>query len=143
MMKDFKVSEISTCQNNQLKWRYALAGSCFSSSESMTFIHKKLHKNFIVALKTNRLVALNLDDKKQGHFVRVDALQWSEEPVQGWVKQVGTQSNPVFMSLFVATRLETLSIKRKITTFALKNRLYIKAIRQALNELQKMKEITA
>jgi len=202
-------SMLSTCQNNQLKWRYALADSWFSSSENMTFIHKRLHKHFIIALKTNRLVALSLDDKKKGRFVRIDALAWSEEPVQGWVKglnfpvllhrqvftnkdgstgilylisndleltattleaiykkrwkvevfhkniksntalaksptkRVRTQSNHVFMSLFAAARLETLSIKRKITTFALKSRLYIKAIRQAFNELQKMKEGTA
>ena len=47
-----------TCQRNQMTWQYALADSWFSSSENMSFIHKKLHKHFILALKTNRLVAL-------------------------------------------------------------------------------------
>ncbi|MDQ7004092.1 MAG: transposase [Ghiorsea sp.] len=79
-------SMISSCQKNQLKWRYILADSWFSSSENMTFVHKKVKKYFIFALKSNRLVALSLKDKKQGKFVRIDKLEWSEEPVQGWVK---------------------------------------------------------
>jgi len=64
MLRDMLV----TCQKNQLKWRYVLADSWFSSSENMRFIHEKLKKQFILALKSNRLVALNLDDKKTGSF---------------------------------------------------------------------------
>ncbi|MDQ7058177.1 MAG: transposase, partial [Ghiorsea sp.] len=79
-------SMISACQKNQLKWSYILADSWFSSSENMAFVHKKIKKHFIIALKSNRLVALSLKDKKQGKFVRIDKLEWSEEPVQGWVK---------------------------------------------------------
>ena len=77
---------LSVCRQNQLKWRYALADSWFSSSENMRYIHEKLEKYFILALKSNRHVALSLEDKQQGRYVRIDALEWSEEPVQGWVK---------------------------------------------------------
>ena len=45
-----------------------------------------MDKYFILALKSNRLVALTKEDKAKGHFTRIDQLQWSEEPVQGWVK---------------------------------------------------------
>jgi len=200
---------LSSCGQNQLKWRYVLADSWFSSSENMKFIHVRLKKYFILALKSNRLVALSLADKQQGRYVRIDALEWSETPVQGWVKGlefpvllhrqvftnkdgstgllylitndldatgtiietnykkrwkvevfhkniksntalaksptkvVRTQSNHIFMSLYAAARLEILSIKQKLNTFALKAKLYVKAVRIAFDELQALKRATA
>ena len=196
---------LTTCQKNQLKWRYILADSWFSSSKNMTFVHKKIKKHFIFALKSNRLVALTMEDKKQGNFVRIDKLDWSEKPKQGWIKGldfpvllhrqiftnkdestgilylisndleltqntlettykkrwsvevfhkniksntglaksptkvIRTQSNHVFMSIYAAAKLEVLSIKRKVNSFALKRQLYIKAIRLAFEELQRLK----
>jgi len=202
-------SMIKTCCRNQLKWRYILADSWFSSSENMRFIHAKFHKHFILALKSNRLIALSLEDKKKKNFVRIDKMEWSGKPVQGWVKGldfpillhrqvftnkdastgilylitndleltnneiettykkrwkvevfhkniksntalaksptkvVRTQSNHIFMSLCAAARLEGLSIKKKVTTFAFKNRLYIKALKVAFSELQEFKALSA
>ncbi len=75
-----------TCRKNQLKWRYVLADSWFSSSENMKFIHKNLKKKFILALKSNRLVALTKEDKLQDRYMRIDSLDWSEKPMLGWVK---------------------------------------------------------
>lgn len=77
---------LKVCGKNQLKWRYALADSWFSSSENMKYIHERLEKYFIFALKSNRLVALTKDHKAKGRYTRIDAIQWSEKPVQGWVK---------------------------------------------------------
>jgi hypothetical protein len=37
-------------------------------------------------LKSNRLIALTKDNKAKGRYIRIDSIQWSEEPVQGWVK---------------------------------------------------------
>jgi len=67
-----------TCRRNQLKWRYVLADSWFSSSENMKFIHNKLKKQFILALTQK--------DKLEGRYVRIDTLDWSEESVLGWIK---------------------------------------------------------
>ncbi len=77
---------LTVCCKNQLKWRYVLADSWFSSAENMQTIHHTLEKYFILALKSNRLVALTKEDKAKGHFTRIDTIQWSERPVQGWVK---------------------------------------------------------
>jgi hypothetical protein len=77
---------LKVCCKNQLKWRYALADSWFSSSENMKYIHETLGKYFIFALKRNRLIALTKDNKAKGRYTRIDSIQWSEEPVQGWVK---------------------------------------------------------
>lgn len=200
---------LSVCRQNRLKWRYVLADSWFSSSENMKFIHNNLDKYFILALKSNRLVALNATDKKQGRYVRIDTLTWTEQPVQGWIKGlefpvllhrqvftnkdgstgilylisndldatattletiykkrwkvevfhkniksntalaksptkvVRTQSNHIFMSIYAAARLECLSIQQKLNTFALKNKLYLKAIRLAFDELQLLKQAGA
>jgi hypothetical protein len=50
---------LKVCCQNQLKWRYALADSWFSSSENMKYIHATLEKQFIFALKSNRLSIIN------------------------------------------------------------------------------------
>ena len=81
-------SMLNTCQQNQIQWRYALADRWFASTKNMLFIHDELGKDFIFAMKSNRLVALSETDKEQGHFVRIDSLPWSGEPVQAWIKGV-------------------------------------------------------
>lgn len=55
-------NRLLTCRQNQLKWRYVLADSWFSFAENMKFIHKEIKKQFILALKSNRLVALTKKD---------------------------------------------------------------------------------
>ena len=78
---------LKTCQQNQVKWRYLLADSWFASSENMEYVAKKLKKYFLLALKSNRLVALSLEDKKAGCFNRIDSLDWKEEkPIKGWIR---------------------------------------------------------
>ncbi len=80
---------LQVCCQNQLKWRYALADSWFSSAENMQYIHETLKKKFIFALKSNRLIALTKEDKEKGRFTRIDSIEWSDEPIQGWVKGQG------------------------------------------------------
>jgi hypothetical protein len=54
---------LKACRINQLKCRYVLADSWFSSMGNMKFIHEKMEKHFVLALKSNRLVALTKEDK--------------------------------------------------------------------------------
>lgn len=78
---------LRTCQQNQVEWRYLLADSWFSSSENMEFVAKTLKKYFLLALKSNRLVALSQESKKAGCFNRIDSLEWKEgEPIKGWIR---------------------------------------------------------
>jgi hypothetical protein len=194
------------CQQNQIKYRYVLADSWFSAKENMQFIRKKLKKHFVMALKTNRLVALSEEQKKQGLFVHLDTLEWSNQaPIQGWIKGldfpvllhrqvftnendsigilylacsdlenksleleaiyqkrwsvevfhktlksnvgleksptkcVRTQSNHIFMAIYAAFQLECLHLKLKVNHFALRNKLYVKALQQAMSELASLK----
>jgi hypothetical protein len=197
---------LKTCRQNQLKYRYVLADSWFSAQENLTFVREGLGKHFVVALKSNRTLALTLEDKKQGRFTRIDLLAWPEQkPFMAWLKgldfpvllsrqvftnkdgstgilylacsdldcdqaaieaiyqkrwkvevfhktlksnaalaksptqRVRTQGNHVFVSIYAAFRLECLSIKHKLNHFALRAKLYSKALRLAFNELQTLK----
>ncbi len=197
---------LKTCRQNQLKYRYVLADSWFSAQENLTFVREGLGKHFVVALKSNRTLALTLEDKKQGRFTRIDQLAWPEQnPIKAWLKgldfpvllsrqvfankdgstgilylacgdldcdktaigaiyqkrwkvevfhktlksnaalakspthRVRTQGNHVFLSIYAAFRLECLSIKHKLNHFALRAKLYSKALRLAFNELQTLK----
>jgi len=197
---------LKTCQQNQVKWRYLLADSWFASSENMRYVHDTLDKKFILALKSNRLVALSKEDKKQGNYTRTDELDWKEEkPIKGWIRglefpillhrqvftnkddstgilylitndlelkapkietiyqkrwsvevfhkniksntalaksptsTIRTQSNHIFMSIYASAKLEILAIKHKISTFALRSKLYISALKTAFEELGRLK----
>ena len=78
---------LRTCQHNQLPYRYVLADSWFSAKDNLTFIRKTLDKHFVVALKSNRTVALSYAQKRQGAFTRIDGCELPEhQPVQGWIK---------------------------------------------------------
>lgn len=82
-------NQLKICQQNQLKYKYVLADSWFSSKENMTFICHDLKKHFIMALKSNRTIAKSEKDKQQGCFTRIDELNWSEQvSVRGWLKGV-------------------------------------------------------
>ncbi|WP_094752206.1 IS701 family transposase [Psychromonas sp. CD1] len=198
---DDLIEILKACKQNKLKWRYVLADSWFSSIGNMKFIHDKMKKYFLLALKSNRLIALNKEDKLQGRFQRIDSLDWSGTPICGWVKgmdipvvlhrqifknkdgsegilylisndveldkdaietiyqkrwkvevfhkniksntalakspakTIKTQSNHIFMSLLATVKLECLSIKKGLTTFGLKMKLYIRAQKAAFEAL--------
>lgn len=56
-------------------------------------------------------------------------------------KTVKTQSNHIFASMIAFIKLELLKLKTNMNQFALKNRLYIRAIRECFLELEKLKQI--
>jgi DDE superfamily endonuclease len=200
---------IQTCIQNDLKFRFVLTDSWFSSQENFEFITAR-GKHFISALKDNRLVALSKPDKKQGRFTRVDELQIPEQAkVRGWLKGYAkevlvvrqvftnkdgstgtlhlvcsdltcdygvitttykrrwavevfhkslksnaslaksptqttkTQSNHVFMSICAAFKLECLSLKNKLSPFAMCRKLLINASQAAYAELQRLQAAAA
>ena len=59
---------LSVCQRNQVAYRYVLADSWFSAKENLHFIRHGLGKHFVIALKSNRTVALSHEAKRQGTF---------------------------------------------------------------------------
>jgi len=77
---------IQTAINNQLKFKYVLMDTWFGAKENFEFIDKK-KKEFIAALKSNRLFATSLHNKHQGKFQRVDTLELTDkESIRGYLK---------------------------------------------------------
>ena len=74
------------CINNALKFKFVLCDSWFTSIETLKFI-RKYDKHCIGALKSNRLVALSEEDKKNKKFTRIDDVIFpGQTAVKGWLK---------------------------------------------------------
>ena len=199
---------LSACAKNQLKFRYVLSDVWYASSENMRYIKQELKKDFIMPLKSNRKVALSLEDKKQGNYERVASLELepgkvrevyveqekfplvlvkqifkNEDGSEGvlylvssdvtlnyerlttiyqrrWkveeyhkslksnaslakspTKTIRTQGNHIFASIWAFVKLERMKIATKMNHFALRSRLYLKAIQAAYQELQELTSV--
>jgi len=71
----------ATCRNN-IPFRYVLNDIWFAAAENMCFVKLDLKKDFIMALKSNRKVALSADDKSKGKYQRIDQLEVLEGSTQ-------------------------------------------------------------
>jgi hypothetical protein len=66
---------------NDIPFRYVLNDVWFASAKNMMFVKHDIKHDFVMPIKTNRKVALSLDDKKQGRYVRVDKLDLKPDTV--------------------------------------------------------------
>jgi hypothetical protein len=71
----------ATCKN-EIPFEYVLNDLWFASAENMRFVKLDLKKEFIMALKSNRKVALSEDDKSIGKYQRIDQLDLPEGTTQ-------------------------------------------------------------
>jgi DDE superfamily endonuclease len=193
---------------NQIPFTYVVNDTWFASAENMRFVKHKLNKDFVMPLKDNRKVALTLEDKEHGRYVRVDTLspeanttrlvylegvdfpllfvkqlftnedgstgilylvsshttltydqvttlyqkRWNIEPYHKSLKQnaglersptqtVTTQSNHFFAALCAYIKLELLKASTHLNHFALRAKLYVKAIQTAFNALNQFKPV--
>ncbi len=78
---------IVRCDRN-LRFDYVVADSWYSSAANMELIKQQLHSNFIIALKSNRLVALSQADKESGNYINIDSLQPEQQTVEVWFKEL-------------------------------------------------------
>ena len=67
---------------NKVPFKYVLNDIWFASAENMCFVKLDLKKDFIMALKSNRKVALSKDDKSKGKYQRIDQLEVPEGSTQ-------------------------------------------------------------
>jgi hypothetical protein len=192
---------------NQLKFKYVLWDSWFSAKENMQLVKQKLGKEFVAAIKANRLVALSEPDKREGQFVAVSELdlkagqcrlvylkgldfpvllakqvfinkdgstgtlylvssdtsltyfeitaiyqkRWNVETFHKSIKQnaaleksptktVRSQSNHIFAAMIAFIKLEQLKLTHNTNHFALKSKLYLKALRAAFAELNALNQ---
>lgn len=189
-------------QRNQLKLKYIIWDSWFSAKENMELVKTTLKKDFVAAIKSNRLVALSEADKRDGHFVAVSDLElkvgecrlvylkgvafplllakqvfinkdgstgtlylvssdttltyfeittiyqkrWNVETFHKSLKQnaaleksptktIRSQSNHIFAAMIAFIKLERLKLNHHTNHFALKSKLYVKAIKAAFDQL--------
>jgi hypothetical protein len=77
------------CVQNHLQFRYVLNDAWYASADNMQLIKAELHKDFIMALKSNRKVALSSTAKQQGHYQAVNTLTFVEgTPLEVYLEQL-------------------------------------------------------
>lgn len=75
-------SMLQAVSRNKIPYKYVLNDIWFASGENMRFVKLDLEKDFIMALKSNRKVALSEDDKSNGVYQRIDQLEVPEGNTQ-------------------------------------------------------------
>lgn len=73
---------LQVCVRNGVRFRYVLNDSWYAAADNMMFIRHELERHFIMALKSNRKVALSAQDKSQGRYHAVSTLDLPEGTVQ-------------------------------------------------------------
>jgi uncharacterized protein YrzB (UPF0473 family) len=217
--KERRVSEVTKNQiyqkmlnqiiKNKVQFKYVINDVWYASAANMVYIKKKVEKEFIMPIKTNRKVALSRKDKIYEKYVTVSFLELkentsykiyledvpfelylvkqifkNEDGTEGvlylvtsdstltynqitelyqkrWkievyhkslkknaslckspARMVRTQSNHIFASIFAFYKLEAMSMKTKLNHFAIKARIYEKAIKVAYEELQQVNQLS-
>lgn len=74
---------------NQIAFQYVLNDLWFASADNMCLVKLDLKKDFVMALKKNRKVALSETDKQHGRYQRIDQLSFPENtPLMVHLEQV-------------------------------------------------------
>lgn len=84
---------------NGLIFKYVIADSWYASAANMRFINQK-KKFFVFDMQSNRLAALNEQERKAGKWTRIDELKIpNNEPVSSVVKRLGNSrvANPTIL----------------------------------------------
>jgi hypothetical protein len=95
---------LQAVHKNKILFKYVLTDIWFASAENMCFVKLDSQKDFIMAVKGNRKVALSEDDKSKGKYQRIDQLELPEGTtptiyLEGvpfplhWVRQVFTNED--------------------------------------------------
>lgn len=197
---------LSVAIMNHIQFKYVTNDSWFSSAENIVYVKQTLSKDVVMPLKTNRKVALSLEDKRKGRYQRVDTLKleemqpvivylesvsfplslvkqvftnkdgstgilylicsdttltaleittiyqkrWNVECYHKSLKQnvaleksptqtVNTQTNHFFAALCGYIKLELLKLDTKLNHFALKSKLYLRAVQSAYESLRELR----
>ncbi|MCP4667752.1 MAG: transposase [Deltaproteobacteria bacterium] len=66
---------LDTLRQNRVEYGYVLSDIWFSSCGNMNHVKKKHLKDFVMAVKSNRLVSLSSKDKREGRFSSIKSLR--------------------------------------------------------------------
>jgi len=70
-----------------MSFKYVLADSWFSSSENMICITEDCKSDFIMAIKSNRVVALSKEEKEKGIYHSIESLELEGRTMSVYLKQ--------------------------------------------------------
>lgn len=65
---------VTRCVHNRLRFRYVLNDSWYAAAENMKLVKHELKRDFVMALKSNRKVALSAADKAAGQYQTLSSL---------------------------------------------------------------------
>lgn len=74
--------------NGKFHFDYVLADSWYSSAENMICCKEEVKRNFIMALKSNRKVALSKEDKEKKKYISIETLQPGQQTVEIWLEEL-------------------------------------------------------
>ena len=57
--------------NNHVKFKYVLFDKWFSSVQNLVYINEVMKKHFVCPIKSNRKIALTIEDKNKGNYVNI------------------------------------------------------------------------
>lgn len=74
--------------NGKFYFDYVLADCWYSSVENMICCKEELKRNFIMALKSNRKVALSKKNKENKDYISIETLQPGQQTVEIWLEEL-------------------------------------------------------
>lgn len=74
--------------NGKFHFDYVLADSWYSSAENMICCKEELNNHFIMALKSNRKIALSKENKENKEYISIETLQPGQQTVEIWLKEL-------------------------------------------------------
>ena len=60
--------------NNEVKYKYILFDKWFASTKNLVFIEDELKKKFVCPIKSNRKIALTLEERNKGKYVNISTI---------------------------------------------------------------------
>ncbi|MGE5395877.1 MAG: transposase [Candidatus Saccharibacteria bacterium] len=80
---------LQVAMDNEINFGYVLNDTWFSSAENMCYVRNHIKTDFVMAVKDNRNVAMSHQDKLEGKYIKIGALE--PEPcsvMEVWFEQV-------------------------------------------------------
>lgn len=73
--------------HNQVQFDHVLADNWFAAKDNLDYIHHKMKKKFIIGIKSNRTIALSIEDKQNKNFKQVKDLDMEDgETRKVWLR---------------------------------------------------------
>ena len=80
--------EMVSSANERMSIDYLAADSWYSSAENMNALHCNEQLKFVMAIKSNRKIALSKEAKFAGQYLGIESLELKDTPQEIWLKEL-------------------------------------------------------